>query len=220
MNKVIKHINDNNIKGILFDLNGTMINDVEYHVQAWHKVVNDLGRNISIEEMRHQVYGKNEELLERMFPSKYTIDEMIAIGNEKEEKYRIEFLTSLKLMDGLMSFLNFCASNNIKLAIGSAAIMPNIDFVLDNLNIRHYFTSIVCGDDVVNSKPDPEVFLKCAEGLQLSPQECIVFEDVPKGVLSAKNAGINSVVVLSSHNIAEFIDYDSNIIDYIYDFKM
>ena len=93
------------------------------------------------------------------------------------------------------------------MAIGSAAPLFNIDFALDNLNIRHYFGAVVSGDDVLESKPHPEVFLKAAKLIQADPENCIVFEDAPKGVESALNAGMKSVVITGMHTEDEFATY-------------
>src|SRR4029078_4639566 len=106
----------------------------------------------------------------------------------------------------------------IKLAIGSAAIPFNIDFVLDNLNIRNYFSAIVSADDVAISKPDPETYLKCAQELGVDPAHCIVFEDAPKGVEAAANAGMNTVVITTMHGIEEFDQYE-NIVAFIDDYS-
>ena len=108
--------------------------------------------------------------------------------------------------------------SGIKMAIGSAAIMANIDFVLDGLNIRHYFSAIVSADDVTNSKPDPETYLKCAERLNVDPSDCIVFEDVPKGVESAERAGMKSVVITLLHTKEEFSEF-KNVICFMEDFR-
>ena len=196
-----------NYKGFLFDLNGTMVNDMPYHIEAWHKKLIALGSNISLEETKHQCYGKNDELLERVFPSRFSMEEKIKIGNDKEAMYRIEFKPYLKLIDGLASFLKNAATKNIKMAIGSAAIDENINFVIDNTNIRHYFEAIVSANNVEKSKPHPETFLKCAEKLYLPINDCIVFEDTPKGVECALNAGMNAIVILGEHKKKEFEDY-------------
>ena len=95
------------------------------------------------------------------------------------------------------------------MAIGSAAIMYNIDFVLDGLDIRHYFDAIVSADDVSRSKPDPETYLKCASLLGIDPQDCLVFEDVPKGVESAYNAGMKAMVLTTMHVQHEFGQFDN-----------
>ncbi len=207
-----------NTKGFLFDLNGTMINDMPYHIDAWHKKLLELGSNITLEETKHQCYGKNDELLERVFPGKFNMEEKIKIGNDKEAIYRIDFKPLLKLIDGLADFLAKASGKNIKMAIGSAAIDDNINFVIDNLAIRHYFDAIVSANKVEKSKPHPETFLKCAEQLALHPNECVVFEDTPKGVECALNAGMKTIVILGEHTKEEFTSY-TNVIKCIRNYQ-
>jgi beta-phosphoglucomutase family hydrolase len=191
-------------KAFLFDLNGTMIDDMDYHIKAWHRILNELGAAISLERTKEECYGKNYELLERIFPGRFSDEEKYIMSIEKEKQYQREFRPNLKLIDGLDAFLKKSYENGIKMAIGSAAIMFNIDFVLDGLNIRHYFDALVSADDVQHSKPDPETYLKCAELLNIAPGECLVFEDAPKGVESALRAGMDSVVLTTMHQPEEF----------------
>ena len=205
------------MKAFLFDLNGTMIDDMGYHVKAWHTILNNLGANISMERTKEECYGKNHELLERIFPGRFSEEEKDAMSYAKEEQYQREFRPHLKLIKGLDQFLENAYQQNIPMAIGSAAITFNIDFVLDGLNIRHYFNAIVSADDVVKSKPHPETYLKCATALQVAPESCIVFEDAPKGVESAANAGMKSVVITSMHTKEEFGAY-SNIAGFLEDY--
>ncbi len=207
-----------NTKGFLFDLNGTMINDMPYHIDAWHKKLLELGSNITLEETKHQCYGKNDELLERVFPGKFNMEEKIKIGNDKEAIYRLDFKPLLKLIDGLAGLLAKASEKNIKMAIGSAAIDDNINFVIDNLAIRHYFDAIVSANKVEKSKPHPETFLKCAEQLRLHPNECVVFEDTPKGVECALNAGMKTIVILGEHTKEEFTSY-TNVIKCIKNYQ-
>ena len=208
-------------KAFLFDLNGTMIDDMEFHLKAWYHILNDdLGANISWEDTKVQMYGKNTELLVRIFgPNKFTQEEMDRLSVEKEKRYQQEYKPHLKLIPGLHEFLAKAHAMNIPMAIGSAAIMFNIDFVLDNLNIRHFFKAIVSADDVITSKPHPETYLKCADILGVDPANCLVFEDAPKGVEAAQNAGMSSVVLTSTtlHEKEEFTVYN-NIIQYITDY--
>jgi beta-phosphoglucomutase len=192
------------IKAFLFDLNGTMIDDMQYHITAWHQILNELGANISLERMKKECYGKNHELLERTFPGRFTWEEKDKMSYEKEIAYQKAFRPSLKLIDGLANFLQQSKLFDIKMAIGSAAIMFNIDFVLDNLSIRHYFDALVSADDVTYSKPHPETYLKCAAALQVKPEECIVFEDAPTGVAAAAIAGMQVVVVNGTEEVGNF----------------
>lgn len=208
----------NNEKAFLFDLNGTMINDMDFHIRAWHRILNELGANISMERMKEECYGKNNELLERIFPGRFSEEEKNRMSLEKEKQYQLEFKPHLELLPGLPAFLEQAHQAGIKMAIGSAAIMFNIDFVLDNLKIRHYFDALISADDVRISKPDPETFLSCAARLNIPPVDCIVFEDAPKGVEAALNAGMEVVVITTMHTKEEFAQYN-NTLAFIKDFR-
>ncbi len=208
----------NKYKAFLFDLNGTMINDMHYHVSAWHSIVNEMGAGISVDQMKVECYGKNQEVLERIFPNRFLEEEKMKMGHRKEAQYRKDFEPMLQLLPGLSQFLSTAEAKGIKMAIGSAAIIPNIDFVLDGTHIRKYFSAIVSADDVAQSKPHPETFLKCAVQLNVLPAQCLVFEDTPKGVECAANAGMDAIVITTMHQPREFEGY-KNIIGFIDDYN-
>lgn len=196
-------------KAFLFDMNGTMIDDMHYHIIAWHKILNELGANISMEQMKAECYGKNDELLERMLPGKFTQEEIKKMSFEKEARYQEEYRPLLALLPGLHDFLDNARDKHIAMAIGTAAISFNVDFALDGLNIRSYFDVIVRADDIKVSKPDPETYLKCAEALNIAPADCIVFEDSPKGIESAARAGMKAVAITTMHTAEEFSHFDN-----------
>jgi beta-phosphoglucomutase len=204
-------------KAFLFDLNGTMIDDMPYHIMAWHGILTDAGAEISRERTKQECYGKNNELLDRIFPGRFSEDEKIVMSAAKEKKYQEIFRVELRLLKGLHDFLNESHKAGIKIAIGTAAIKNNVDFVLDGLHIRHYFDAIVCADDVNESKPSPETFLKCAESLNIAPNNCLVFEDSPMGALSAYNAGMDCIIVTTLHKPGEF-STNKNVIGFISNF--
>jgi beta-phosphoglucomutase len=193
-------------QAFIFDMNGTMINDMEYHTRAWQRIFNEeLGGSFSWDEVKSHMYGKNAEVLERVFgPGRFTDAEKNELSIAKEKRYQQEYLPNLALLPGLAAFLEQAHKLNIPMAIASAAIMFNIDFVLDNLNIRHYFKALVSADDVLLSKPHPETFLKAAQLLNIDPVNCLVFEDVPKGAEAALNAGMPTVVLTTTHQKEEF----------------
>ncbi len=205
-------------KAFIFDLNGTMIDDMSYHVNAWYGIVNTLGANLTMEEVKKECYGKNNDLIERVFPGRFSDEEKNKMGLEKEEHYQQEYKPHLKLIKGLDSFLDKACEHKIRLAIGSAAIPFNINLVLDGLQIRKYFEAIVSADDVVHSKPDPETFIKCADQLNIDIKECLVFEDAPKGVEAALNAGMDCVVITTLHDKDKFSGY-KNAISFIKDYE-
>ena len=213
-------ISDFKPKAFIFDLNGTMIDDMEYHTLAWHQIINDdLKENLTYDFVKKEMYGKNHEVLERIFgKDHFTADEIKKLSFDKEKRYQETYFPKLELIQGLSDFLETAKQNGILMAIGSAAISYNIDFVVDGLKIRSYFDAIVSADDVKISKPDAETFLKSAGKLNVEPADCIVFEDAPKGVESAFNAGMKCIVLLTTHNLEEFNEY-SNILGFINNFN-
>ncbi|SDF77275.1 haloacid dehalogenase superfamily, subfamily IA, variant 3 with third motif having DD or ED [Pedobacter terrae] len=207
-------------KAFLFDLNGTMIDDMEYHTLAWYGIMTeDLGADLDYASVKKEMYGKNHEVLERVFgKDKFSPEEIERLSVDKEKRYQAGYLPHLSLIAGLDNFLERSKAAKIPMAIGSAAIPFNIDFVVDGLNIRHYLEAIVSADDVQLSKPDPETFLNAAAALGVAPADCLVFEDAPKGVESALNAGMQCLVLTTTHTLKEFDGYP-NILGYINDYN-
>jgi HAD superfamily hydrolase (TIGR01509 family) len=204
---------------LIFDLNGTMINDMEFHVAAWTGILNeDLKAGLTEEEIRGHMYGKNSELLTRVFgKDRFSPEEMERLSLEKERRYQQAFLPELRLIPGLEGFLEEAYEKGIPMAIGSAAIPFNIDFVLDRLQIRKYFRAVVSADDVRFSKPDPETFLNAAALLATDPSNCLLFEDAPKGVEAGQRAGMPAFVLTTMHDRNAFLSY-SNVLHFIHDY--
>jgi beta-phosphoglucomutase len=215
MQDLIKHYS-----ALLFDMNGTMIDDMSYHVKAWGDIINnDLGAGLTREQLTREMYGKNEELLVRIFGEhRFSLEEMQELSMEKERRYQAAYKPHIRLIEGLPELLETAHASGKKMGIGSAAIMFNINFILDNLGIRKYFDAIVSADHVTISKPDPETFLSCAEQLKVEPKKCLVFEDAPKGVEAAANAGMDCIVLTTLHTRDHFEAY-SNIVKFITDYR-
>ncbi|MBN8838522.1 MAG: HAD family phosphatase [Sphingobacteriia bacterium] len=206
-------------RAFIFDLNGTIIDDMEYHARAWYNIiVNELGAQLTPAAVKQQLYGKNEELLVRIFGEGYfTPEQMHALSMKKEKRYQEEFLPHRKLIKGLGAFFEKAYELQIPMGLGTAAIMFNVNYILQGLQLQKYFTAIVSADDVVLSKPHPETFLQCAQLLNIAKEQCIVFEDTPKGVETAKNAGMKAVVIKTYHKENEF-GYLDNIIAFVNDY--
>jgi HAD superfamily hydrolase (TIGR01509 family) len=206
-------------QALIFDLNGTMINDMEFHIRAWTEILNDdLKAGMTQEQIKSQMYGKNSELFIRVFgKGRFTDEEMEFWSIEKEKRYQKAYRPHVQLINGLEDLLKKAYEKKIPMGIGSAAIPFNIDFILDQLDIRKYFSAIVSADDVKISKPNPETFLKAAGLLNTRPSDCLIFEDAPKGVEAAENAGIPCVILTTLHNRNEFPASDY-IIQFIKDY--
>jgi HAD superfamily hydrolase (TIGR01509 family) len=207
-------------KAFLFDMNGTMINDMHYHEKAWFDILNeDLKANITMADTKKHMYGKNEELFVRVFgEGTFTQQQMDAFSMKKEKRYQEAFLPHLKLIAGLDQFLEKAHEQNIAMAIGTAASPFNVNYLLDNIPVKKYFGAIITADDVPTSKPNPEVFLKCADELGVTYGNCIVFEDSPKGVEAAMNAGMKAVVIKTYHEEHEFSHLD-NVLLFVDDYR-
>lgn len=208
------------IKAFIFDMNGTMIDDMQYHARAWYDILNnDLKAGLTWDEVKVQMYGKNGEVLDRIFgEGHFPFERVEELSMEKERRYQKSYLPDIALLKGFNEFLEKSEQAGIPMAIGTAAIPFNIDFILDNLHLHHFFKAIVSADDVAASKPDPETFARCAELLNVPSENCLVFEDAPKGVEAAKNAGMKAVVLTTMHSKEEFEKYD-NVIAFIHDYS-
>lgn len=210
-------ITANEIKGVIFDLDGTMVDNMSLHHLIWQKVLGDLGLKLTIGEVKKKVFGVNEEIIERLFGERFSLAERQKISAEKEAEYRRTFLPKLNLIGGLSEFLEQLAENNIPMGVGSAAPPENVDFVLDHLKIRHYFKSIRHAKNIEKGKPHPEIFLKVSADLGLLPQQCLVFEDSPTGIETARRAGCPGIAITTTHQAEEF-DVFPNIIRCMPDF--
>ena len=183
----------------IFDMDGTLVDNMSYHERAWQALLEDYGMPLTIGEVRQKAYGKNEESYERFFGRRPETDEMRAFYMKKEDKYRELYTPHLALISGLRSFLETAAAAHIPMAIGTGAMWSNTNFVVDNLNIRHFFKKIITAEEVVNGKPDPETFLRCAAELGIAPENCIVFEDVESGIVAAERAGMRAVALTTTY---------------------
>ncbi|MFC0185761.1 haloacid dehalogenase superfamily, subfamily IA, variant 3 with third motif having DD or ED [Pseudarcicella hirudinis] len=195
--------------GLIFDMDGTMIDNMMIHHRAWQKKLSEIGLELSLEEVIAKCHGLNDDILVRLFGDKYTFEERDRISAEKEAIYRAVFLPDLKLIEGLPAMLEEAAKLGIPMGIGTAARSENVDYLLDNLNIRHYFKAIVSDVDVQKGKPDPEVFFKVAQQLEISHSNCLVFEDSPTGAKTALNAGMKAIILTTTHKAEEFSSFES-----------
>ncbi len=194
---------------LIFDMDGTMVDNMMVHHRAWQQKLAELGLDLTLEEVIVTCHGKNDEILQRLFGEKYNFEERDRISYEKEAVYREVFLKDLKLIDGLNDMLKTAFKMGIPMGIGTAARPENVDYVLDNLNIRHYFKAIVTSADVDKGKPDPSVFFMVADILGVKYSNCLVFEDSPTGAKTAVNAGMKAIILTTTHKAEEFSEFSS-----------
>lgn len=183
-------------KACLFDLDGVLVDTAIYHFQAWKMLGENFNYQLS-EEQNEQLKGVSRvESLNRILDwASYTAtEEQKKIWlKEKNDNYLqlIMHMNPSEILPGVVDFLGQIKADGYKIALGSAS--KNAEIILEKTNLTSWFDLIIDGNKVSKSKPNPEVFLKGAEGLGLLPSECIVFEDAQAGVEAAKAGGMKVI---------------------------
>ena len=197
------------LKACLFDLDGVIVDTAKFHFIAWKEIAAELGFEFT-EKENELLKGVSrirslDILLETGKISK-SEEEKIQLADRKNTRY-LEYVLQMKeedVLPGVERFLNDLRSNGILIALGSAS--KNAPLILDRIRLTEKFDAVVDGNSVSKAKPDPEVFLKCAELLNVTPDECVVFEDAQAGIDAALNGGMKVVGVGSPENLS-FADY-------------
>ena len=186
------------LKALVFDLDGVLTDTAKYHYLAWKKLADELGYYFDedINELLKGVSRINsfEIILEKNNATdKFTAEEKEDLANKKNEYYKemIEQLTPNDILPGIVSFITDARNNGVKCAV--ASISKNAGRVLELLEISDLFDYIADAALVKKPKPDPEIFLTCANALGFDPAECIGVEDAQAGIESIHSAGMLSV---------------------------
>ncbi len=181
---------------IIFDMDGLMFDTEKIAYISWSEAALAYGYEIG-EDLFKQTIGTNlkktkETYLEHFgneFPVEAIVRERLRIAEELiKEK-------GVPVKKGLYELLEFLSNKNIKKAVASSTSKERVYILLKMTSVDSYFDCVLCGDEVVNSKPDPEIFLKVAEKLNCSPSRCIVLEDSEAGILAAHSAGMIPIVI-------------------------
>lgn len=199
----------------IFDMDGTMIDNMAYHQKAWQEFLRRHGIELSDEEFGRRVSGKkNSEIFEIVFGRRLDGPDLARAAEEKEALYRELYAAYIREIPGLSDVIQTLQGQGLRLAIATTAPSGNRRFCLEQLHMEDKFEVILGDEDVVHGKPDPEIYLKTAEQLGVAPSECIVFEDSPSGVQSAQSAGMTVIGILSSHAVEELVGADYTVKDF------
>jgi beta-phosphoglucomutase len=183
-------------KACLFDLDGVLVDTAIYHFQAWKMLGENFNYQLT-EEQNEQLKGVSRvESLNRILDwATYSATEAQKEVwlKEKNDNYLhlIANMNPSEILPGVVDFLGQIKAEGYKIALGSAS--KNAEIILEKTGLMPWFDLIIDGNKVSKSKPDPEVFLKGAEGLGFSPVECIVFEDAQAGIEAAINGGMKVI---------------------------
>lgn len=194
------------IKGIIFDFNGTLFQDSKLHEDAWRDYSAKLrGTPFSDEEMHKYMFGRsNEEIITYAIGRKPDSEECLKWANEKEAYYRQLVLKNpenIHLVKGAEEFFDYICEKNIPHTIATGSEKTNVDFFIEIFNLKKWFDvdKIVYDDYKTPGKPNPAIYLKALEILNLNPLETLVFEDSYSGITAAKRANIGKIVAINDN---------------------
>ncbi|XOQ48695.1 MAG: Phosphorylated carbohydrates phosphatase [Eubacteriales bacterium] len=184
------------IKAVIFDMDGTMFNTERVKMQAWEKAGKEL-HCADGHEIYAQLMGFTYEYVEKAFKETYGKDfpyeDFIKLGTKYFKEYLAE--NGVPVKEGLYTLLDYLKDNGYKIAVATSTQRETTLHHLKSTNTLSYFDSIVCGDMLEKSKPDPDIYLKAAASLRVSPAECMAVEDSLNGITSAYRAGMKTVMV-------------------------
>lgn len=194
----------NTLKAFIFDLDGVITDSAEYHYLAWKALADELGITFS-RELNEELKGVSRmDSLEKILEfgnkvTEFTNEEKEELANKKNEHYvqLIKKISPADILPGIEKLLLEIKSAGLGLGLASAS--KNASAVLESLNLKRNFDVITDVNALKKGKPDPEIFLKAAELLNVQPGNCIGVEDAIAGVESIKSAGMFAVAIGPEH---------------------
>lgn len=194
------------MEGLIFDLDGVIVDTAKYHYLAWKRLAKELGFDFTQED-NERLKGVSRmaslEILLEIGRLSLNEETKLSLADRKNGWY-VEYITKIKedeILPGVREFIGNAKSAGFRIALGSAS--KNARIILDGLKLTNFFDSIIDGTKVSKAKPDPEVFLLAAQELGISPGYCVVFEDAKAGIEAAKRAGMKSVGVGTSPELSD-----------------
>lgn len=194
------------IKALIFDLDGVIVDTAKYHYLAWKRLADEIGFFFSVED-NERLKGvsrvRSLEILLEIGGIQLSEEEKTKLADKKNAWY-VDYILKMtpdEILPGVISFLEQARQKGLKTAIGSAS--KNAKTILDRIDLLKYFDEIIDGNKVSKAKPDPEVFLLAASSLRVKPSECIVFEDAEAGVDAALNGNMHVIGIGSEKNLGK-----------------
>lgn len=188
---------------VIFDVDGVLIDSYQPHYQSWVQLFLELGVEFTEQQFRATFGRTNRDIFTELFPGEMSEGEMRARGERKEVLYREIISSKLTPMPGAVELVQALDDEGFALGVGSSGPPENIALTLEKLELTGLISAAVTGADVERGKPDPQVFLMCAERLERDPALCAVVEDAPQGVEAANRAGMTSIGLTSTQELPD-----------------
>jgi HAD superfamily hydrolase (TIGR01509 family) len=187
------------LRGMIFDLDGVVIDSHPLHRLAWRRFLNGVGHSVEETELEFILDGRKRDEILRHFLGELTPAKVAEYGAQKDEILR-ELRAEMRPFPGVVEFLDAVSKARIRIALATSASNRRAHGTLEKLGLAGYFEAIVTGDDVSASKPDPTIYRLIAERLDEAPENLLAFEDAVSGVRSATSAGIRCVGIASARH--------------------
>lgn len=187
------------MNAFIFDMDGVLADNSDFHVQAWTDYSRQYGRELTVDDIKSRLGFNNREYMRFVLGRDPTDAEVLKSTVEKEALYREIYQPHLVTPPGLIALLEYARREGIVCGVATSAPEVNVDFVLDGLKLRPYFKEVVDASCVRNCKPDPEIYLLASQRLGVPPAECIVFEDALAGIQAGNAAGMRVVAITTSY---------------------
>ncbi len=197
------------VKAVIFDMDGVLADDEAQDFLAWKDIFAEYNQILTRKKYASFLGLRGQEILSQYLNSSIGPDETARIIEKKEDYFIKESKKNkLKSPAGLHELLKMLQANKIKIGVGTSAPKSKTRFILKEIGVENFMSVVIMAEDVKAGKPNPEVYLKVAEKLNVLPQECVVFEDAPNGIKAAKNAGMKCVAITTTHNKKELSEAD------------
>ncbi|WP_373493461.1 HAD family hydrolase [Aquiflexum sp.] len=191
-------------KAVIFDMDGVICHTNPYHSMAFKEFFAKRNMYPTEEEFALHMYGKsNSYIMSHFFGKPISGSELLELEDEKESLFREIYKDKVEPITGFMKFFHQLKTNQFLTGVATSAPFANMELIAGALSLFDHMESVLASEDVTKHKPDPQIYLKSSENLQVEPDLCVVFEDSFSGVTAAKNAGMKVVGVLSSHSKEE-----------------
>jgi beta-phosphoglucomutase len=191
-------------KGIIFDFNGTLLWDTEFHNRAWDIFLKRYHVHLHDDEKQLRLHGKNNaQLIADLFPQHISREESLEIAREKERYYqRLVVSEGLRLAEGTTELFDRLKLLGCAFTIVTASDAINVDFYFNHYSLGKWFSrdQVVYSDGKIRPKPHPDMFLEAMERMKIVPQETIIFEDSDTGLLAAQKSGAGKIIIVNSTN--------------------
>ncbi len=186
----------NKYSGLIFDLDGTLIDSMPYHANSWKQVANEHGFDIDIKDI-YKLGGSSSYDIARYYKNQgFPVGDLKEYVDRKIDIY-LENIPNIKIFDEVFNFLKERKKNNVKIAIGTGSRTANVINVLEKKGMIKFIDVIVTSDDVIKHKPYPDTFLLAAKKMNLTVDKCCVFEDGGLGLKAAISGGFDCVEVVN-----------------------